>query len=581
MIFAVPTSEQRFLLKHVARVDELAALGFPGELSAEIVDAIVGGAAAFAEKEYAPLNRLGDTCGARLIDGTVKLPDGHREAYMAFVQNGWGSVAGAIEYGGQGLPFTLATVVLEDLGAANIGFSLCPMLTPGAIEVLEEHGSEEQKATWLPKLISGEWPGTMNLTEPHAGTDVGALRAMAAPTEGGLYKIRGQKIFITYGEHDLSDNIVHLVLARTPDAPPGIKGVSLFLVPKKRLDGEGNPTVDNDVRCVSIEHKLGIHVSPTCIMSYGEEGGCLGELIGSVNGGIRAMFTMMNNARINVGNQGIQVAERARQQAVGYAMERIQSPRASGSSGVDPVAIIEHPDVRRMIMRTNALTQGARALLYYATGQADRAKYSDAAARARLNLLTPLVKSYGSDVGCEVASLGVQIHGGMGFIEETGAAQHYRDARIMPIYEGTNGVQAADLVSRKLMGDGGAALRALLEEIRIDAEEEPRLLALLRDIEEVTEWMLDVSVDDRLSGSYPFMTMLSVLTSGWLMLRQSRIAQSLLSAPDAHNAFLANKIATASFHLGCLVPEASGLKASAMAGSNLLYSLSTEEVTAW
>ena len=580
MAFSIPTTEQRFVLQHVAQIHDLIGEGRFETLSEDVIDAIVDGAAAFAEGEFAPLDRVEDTVPAAYANGKVTMPAGYQEAYKAFVDNGWGTVAGPTDFGGQSLPYSLATIVLEDLGAANIGFSLVAMLTAGAVEAINAYGSDEQKGRWLPKLTTGQWPGTMNLTEPHAGSDVGALRTTATPADGGLYKIRGQKIFITFGEHDLADNILHLVLARTPDAPAGTKGISLFLVPKFRLDEEGNPTIDNDVRCVSIEHKLGIHASPTCVMSYGDEGGCLGELIGPENGGMRAMFTMMNNARINVGSQGLQVAERARQQALAYACERVQSPRADGSSGAASVPIIEHPDVRRMLLRMNALTQGARALVYYATGQADRAHFGDDAAIARVNLLTPPVKAWCSDVGCEVASLGVQVHGGMGFIEETGAAQHYRDARIMPIYEGTNGIQAADLVGRKLMGDGGAALRDLLADIRAEAGDEPNLPALLAAVEEVADWMRAAPVNDRLTGSYPFLTMLSALVAGWLMARQARIARSLKTRPDADAPFLAGKIGAARFFLDCLIPEALGLRASAMAGADMVYGLSIEELTA-
>jgi alkylation response protein AidB-like acyl-CoA dehydrogenase len=366
------------------------------------------------------------------------MPPGFKEAYRAYVEAGWGTLGGPTEYGGQGLPLSLATVVMEDLGSANMAFSLIMMLTPGAVEALKHHGSPELQRTWLLKLVTGEWNGTMNLTEPQAGSDVGALKTRATPRGDGTYSIQGQKIFITFGEHDLTDNIVHLVLARTPDAPAGTRGISLFLVPKFRLGPDGSPAERNDVRCVSIEHKLGINASPTCIMSFGDEGDCLGWLIGPEGGGMRAMFTMMNNARLNVGLQGVSIAERATQAAVGYAQGRVQGSRMG-----TPAPIIDHPDVRRMLLRMKALTQAARALTYYAAGQTDRAQLGDSAAQARADLLTPLVKAFGTDVGVEVASLGVQVHGGMGYVEETGAAQHYRDARIAPIYEGTNGIQAA------------------------------------------------------------------------------------------------------------------------------------------
>lgn len=578
MTFSAPIAEQQFLLQHIAGLPQLASHPRFAAASDDVVQAILEGAGAFAEQEFAPLQRIADHLGAVWRDGVVTMPKGFREAYQAFVENGWGTVSCPEAYGGQGMPFALATAVLEDLASANLGFSLVAMLTSGAVEAIDIHGSEQQKQIWLPKLVTGEWPGTMNLTEPQAGTDVGALRSTAVPVGDGTYRIKGQKIFITYGEHDLAENIVHLVLARIAGAPAGTKGISLFLVPKFRLDADGNPTIPNDVRCTSIEHKLGIHASPTCSMSYGDNDACFGELIGPEQGGMRAMFTMMNNARINVGNQGLQTAERAGQLAYTYARDRVQSAAADGSSGGRPVAIIEHPDVRRMVLRMKALTQAGRALLYYAAGYVDRAGLGDAAAKARLGLLTPLVKSYCSDIGCEVSSLGVQIHGGMGFIEETGAAQHYRNARIMPIYEGTNGVQAADLVGRKLMGDDGAALASLIFDIRRDAGKSPTLSALADAVEEIGLWMrTSAQVNDRLAGSYPFQTMLAVLTSGWLMLRQANIAQKLVASGQGDPKFLKVKGVVAAYYLEQLVPEAIGLRSAAQAGAAPLYALTAEE----
>lgn len=568
MTYAPPVAEQRFVLDHVVRIGELAEHAPFSAATADLVDAIVEGAGAFAAGEYAPLNRIGDTVGARWRDGVVTMPEGFKAAYQAFVESGWGTISGPTEFGGQGLPYALATVVMEDLGSANMGFSLINMLTPGAIEALTAHGSPEQQATWLPKLITGEWNGTMNLTEPQAGSDVGALRTVATPAGDGSWRIKGQKIYITFGEHDLTDNIVHLVLARTPGAPPGTKGISLFLVPKYRLNADGTPGAFNDVRCVSIEHKLGINASPTCTLSFGDSDDCHGWLIGAEMGGMRAMFTMMNNARLNVGLQGVQIAERATQQALGYARDRMQLGKA----------IIDHPDVRRMLIRMRALTQGARALIYYAAGQADRAHLGDAAARARLDLLTPLAKAWGTDIGVEVASLGVQVHGGMGFVEETGAAQHYRDIRIAPIYEGTNGIQAADLVNRKLALEGGAVLAGLIADIRAEAAEEAALMALVDAVERVARHMLgnEASVEDRLAGSYPLTTMLAVAVAGWLMARQATIAAA--SAGEPH--FLAMKRVAARFFLDRIVPEAVGLEAAARGGAELLYALDAEALAA-
>ena len=566
--YTPPVTEQKFLLKHVVGMDELSGHNRFAEASADVVEAIVEGAGALAAGAFAPLNRIGDEVGARWTPAGVTLPAGFREAYQAYVEGGWGTLAGPVEFGGQGLPLTLATVVMEDLGSANMGFSLCMMLTPGAVEALVHHGSPELQAAWLPKLVSGEWTGTMNLTESQAGSDVGALRTRAVQRGDGTYAIKGQKIFITFGEHDLTDNIVHLVLARLPDAPAGTRGISLFLVPKFRLDGSGEPAEPNDVRCVSIEHKMGIHASPTCVMSYGDHDDCVGWLIGEENGGMRAMFTMMNNARLNIGLQGVSIAERATQAAVAYARQRVQSARA-GSPGREPVAIVEHPDVRRMLMRMKALTQGARALIYYAAGCTDRARLGDADAKARADLLTPLVKAYGTDVGVEVAGLGVQVHGGMGFIEETGAAQHLRDARIAPIYEGTNGIQAADLVGRKLGLEGGAVLDRLLAEIRAEAAGERELMILVEACAAAAAHLASAGTDDRLAGSYPFLTMLSVALAGWLMARQIEAAQASDADPD----FLAMKRAAARFYLDQIVPEATGLKAAATASSDILYSI--------
>ena len=569
MNYAPPIAEQRFVLDHVVRIAELAAEDRYAAASPDMVDAILDGAGAFAAGEYAPLNRAGDQIGARWNDGTVTMPPGFRDAYRAFVEGGWGSINGPEAYGGQGLPYALATIVMEDLGSANMGFSLVNMLTPGAIESLIAYGSDAQKDKFLPRLITGEWTGTMNLTESQAGSDVGALRTMATPIGDGNFRIKGTKIFITFGEHDLADNIVHLVLARTPGAPAGTRGISLFLVPKLRDDGSSN-----DVRCVSIEHKLGIHASPTCVMSYGDHDDCIGQLIGAEYGGMAAMFVMMNNARLNVGLQGVQIAERATQQAVAYARERVQSAKAGGP-GREPVAIIEHPDVRRMLMRMKALTQAARALIYYAVGQLDRAHLGDTAARDRLELLTPLAKSWGTDVGCEVASLGVQVHGGMGFIEETGAAQHYRDIRIAPIYEGTNGIQAADLVGRKLGLGGGAPFARLIADMRAEAEG-AGLCGLIDDVETIGRQLATASADDRLAASAPFLTMLSVAVAGWLMERQGRIA----AGADGDPAFLAMKQAAARFFVGQVVPEAAGLKAAATAGAAMLYAVDAEAFAA-
>ena len=563
MPFAAPTADQLLALKACAGIGELAETDRFAAASEDVVEAIGEGVAAFAEGEYAPLNRLGDSEGATFANGTVTLPAGFREAYRHYVEQGWNSISGDEAFGGQGLPFSLATCVLETIGTANMGFTLLPLLTVGAIEAIHAHGSEAQKATYLPRLISGEWSGTMNLTEPQAGSDVGALRTTATPRPDGTWSIRGTKIFITFGEHDCADNIVHLVLARTPDAPTGSRGISLFVVPKFHVGADGTIGSRNDLRCVSIEHKLGIHASPTCVMSYGDNGECVGEMIGRENAGLAAMFTMMNAARINVGSQGVQVAERALQQAQDYARERVQSARA-GSPDKTPVAIVEHPDVRRMLLRMRALTEGARALLYYTAGQVDRGALGDEAAQQRADCLVPLIKAWGSDVGCEVASLGVQVHGGMGYIEETGAAQHYRDARIAPIYEGTNGIQAADLVTRKLGYDGGGVLCALFADAARESDGE--LKALAEDCSAVAEWMAgSASLDDRLAGSVPFLAMAATAIAGWQLQRQAGQAADN-RAKGVVAAYFADQIAA----------EARGLRRAATAGAAPLYALDAE-----
>ncbi|KQM84772.1 acyl-CoA dehydrogenase [Sphingomonas sp. Leaf22] len=566
------TAEQRFVLTHAAGIDELAADARFADATPDMLDAILTGIGEFAAGEWRPLDRIGDTVGARWTPDGVVMPDGYRAAYQAYVAGGWGTIGSPADVGGQAMPFAVATAVLETLGTANLGFALAPTLTVGAIEALTHHGSADQQARYLPKLATGEWTGTMNLTEPQAGSDVGALTTRAEPVGDGNWRIRGTKIYISFGDHDMADNIVHLVLARTPGAPAGTRGISLFLVPKFRLDADGHPGEPNDIRVVSIEHKMGLHASPTCVLSFGDTGDCIGELIGAEGAGMRAMFTMMNNARLNVGLQGVQVAEAATQRAVAYARDRVQSARAS--SGGAPVAIIEHPDVRRMLLRMTAQTMAGRALVYYAAGQVDRATLGIVGAKARLDLVTPLAKAHGTDIGCEVASLGVQVHGGMGYVEETGAAQHYRDVRITPIYEGTNGIQAADLVGRKLSGDGGAAIDALFADMRGDVEH-AALGDLLGDTQAVARWMLEASVDDRLAGSYAFLTMLSTCVSGWLLERQGR---ALAGVDDAD--FTARKRAAVTFYLDRIVPEARGLGMAAMAGAGGLYSLSAEQFAA-
>ena len=544
MSFTAPVSDQRHVLREVVRVGELA-----GADDLELVDGVIDGAAAFAQGEFAPLDRIGDTVGAQWDNGAVRMPAGFKAAYDAFVAGGWMTLSAPQNAGGQGLPLALSAVMMEDLNAANIGFALCPMLSLGAIEALTHHGSDALKRDYLPKIVTGEWPATMNLTEPQAGSDVGALKTSARPAGDGSWKVSGTKIFITFGDHDLTDNIIHLVLARTPGAPEGTRGISLFLVPKILPDGTAN-----DLRCVGIEHKLGIHASPTCVMGFGDHGGATGWLVGEERGGMRAMFTMMNNARLNVGLQGVGVAERATQRAVAYALDRRQNGKA----------IAEHPDVRRMLLRMRSLTTAARALTYYAFGQLDRGLAGDKVAAMRAEVLTPLAKAWATDIGCEVASLGIQVHGGMGYIEETGAAQHLRDARIAPIYEGTNGIQAADLVSRKLGLDGGLAFDGLVADVEAEARD-PRLIVLTDAVEVAAATLRSAGGDDRLAGSTPFLTMCAVMVGGWLIER-------LANAEGADQ----RTRAAADYFLSAVVPEAIGLGAAAESGAAMLYAVPAE-----
>ncbi|MEN3971061.1 acyl-CoA dehydrogenase [Sphingomicrobium sp. XHP0235] len=554
MSFSVPISKQARVLRDVVKLPELAKTDRFSSADADTVEAILEGAAQFAVGEFLPLREKGDEIGAKLKDGVVTMPDGFHAAYQQFVEGGWMTLAAPEAYGGQAMPLSLAAALMEDLNAANLAFALCPMLSLGAIEALEAYGSDELKDRYLEKIVSGEWPATMNLTEPQAGSDVGALTSKAIPNDDGSWSITGQKIYITYGEHDLADNIIHLVLARTPDAPQGTRGISLFLVPKILPDGSRN-----DLVCTKLEEKMGIHASPTCVMQYGDEGGAKGWMIGPEHGGMKAMFVMMNNARVNVGLQGVGVAEAATQKAVAYAAERKQGARAGQAS-----AIAEHPDVRRMLLRMRALTDAARALCYYTFGCLDWGASGDAPMRMRGDVLTPMAKAWSTDVGCEVSSLGIQVHGGMGYVEETGAAQFLRDARIAPIYEGTNGIQAADLVGRKLGLDGGLAFDGLIADVRADTEDE-RVSALADAVDQTAAMLRAAEPDNRLAGATPFLEMCSVLVGAWLLER-------LAHAGDADEA---TKAASAFFN-ATIVPEAFGLGAAAGAGAELLYRVDAE-----
>ncbi|MYK73008.1 MAG: acyl-CoA dehydrogenase [Acidimicrobiaceae bacterium] len=545
--FRVDLDEISFNLRHVADLDGLAELEAFEHVEADVVDQVLAVAARFAEEVIAPLNRVGDTEGARrLDDGSVATPTGFREAYRSYVEAGWGALSIDPEYGGGGFPHLVGLAVEEMFTSACMSWSLCPLLTQGAINMLSAHGTDEQKALYLPQMASGDWTGTMNLTEPQAGSDLGAVAARALPQPDGSYRLHGTKIFITYGEHDLADNIVHLVLARTPGAPPGTRGISCFLVPKHLPAADGSPGARNDLLCVSIEHKLGIHASPTCVMSYGDGEGAVGFLVGEENGGMRAMFTMMNHARLSVGLEGVAIAERSYQQALAHAHERRQG-RAPGAPAGESSAIIDHPDVRRMLLDMRSSISAMRGLAYRNAEAIDRASHeSDASQRQsaveQAALLTPLSKAWATNVGCELVSVGLQVHGGMGFIEETGSAQHYRDARIAPIYEGTNGIQAADLVGRKLSTRDGGVVRDHLAQIRTTAEAldgcgdlapvQPHLEAAVEAAGTATEFLLEAGPVARLAGADAFLRMLAV-TTGAAALADGALAAARLGDPDA------------------------------------------------
>ena len=544
--FRVDLDEITFNLRHVADLEGLAALDGFEHVESEIVDQLLAEAARFAEEVIAPLNRVGDTEGSRrLDDGSVVTPTGFREAYQAYVEAGWGAVSMDPDYGGGGFPHLVGLAIEEMFTTACMSWSLCPLLTQGAINLLGAHGTDEQKALYLPQMATGVWTGTMNLTEPQAGSDLGAVTARALPQPDGSYRLHGTKIFITYGEHDLADNIVHLVLARTPGAPPGTRGISCFLVPKHLPAADGSASARNDVHCVSIEHKLGIHASPTCVMAYGDGEGAVGFLVGEENAGMRAMFTMMNHARLSVGLEGVAIAERSYQQALAYAHERRQG-RAPGAPATESSAIIDHPDVRRMLLDMRSTTSAMRGLAYRNAEAIDRSSRSaDDDQRQegseRAALLTPLTKAWATDLGCELASVGLQVHGGMGFIEETGSAQHYRDARIAPIYEGTNGIQSADLVGRKLSMRGGAAVRDHLDEVRATAgaldgtsglkSVRQHLEAAVDATGEASEWLLAAQPFDRLAGADAYLRMLATTTAG-AALADGAVAADRLEAPE-------------------------------------------------
>ncbi|SEF63756.1 acyl-CoA dehydrogenase [Bosea lathyri] len=579
MSYRAPVADMIATMRHVAGLDQLVTDGLAPELDDGVVEAVLDEAAKFATDVIAPLNRVGDKFGSTLKDGVVTTPPGWKDAYTAWAQAGWNALPGPEAYGGQGLPTLLQSACTEMWNSAALAFALGPLLTVGAIEAVHAHGSEYLKETYLAKLVSGEWMGTMNLTEPQAGSDLNALRTKAERQQDGTYRITGQKIFITYGEQDLTANIVHLVLARLPDAPAGTRGISLFLVPKYLVNADGSLGEHNDLRCSGLEHKLGIHASPTCSMAYGDKGGAIGWLIGEENRGLACMFTMMNNARLNVALQGVAIAERAYQQALAFAQERRQGAALDAPKGAAMSPIVVHPDVRRMLMDMRAKTQASRAISYQVAEALDRShRETDAgkrkAATERAAVLTPVAKAYATDIGIDVASTGVQIHGGMGFIEETGAAQHLRDARICTIYEGTNGIQAIDLVLRKLPLSGGEAVKALIAEMRgivaqVEGANAPgfghtavRLKAAVDALERATEWMLatmGTKQGDALAGATPYLKLFA-LAQGGTGLAKKALATG--SEPDG-----ANDLATARFFAELVVTEAPALELAVTEGA--------------
>ncbi len=597
--YSAPLADMRFALDEAAGLSDLAALPAFESVEPDLVDAILQEAGKLAGEVLAPINQSGDKDGCVFENGVVRMPAGFQEAYDELVAGGWISLPFDPAYGGQGLPWTIAMAVQETWHAANMSFGLTPLLTQGAAELLQAHGTADQKDAYLGKLISGTWSGTMCLTEPQAGSDLGAIKAGARRDDANgskAYRITGQKIFITYGEHELAENIVHMVLARSPEGPPGTKGLSLFIVPKFLPDENGNPGRRNDLRCVSIESKLGIHASPTCVMSYGDDGGALGFLLGEENRGLAGMFTMMNNARLAVGTQGLGIAERAYQRALVYARERLQSRALDDPEG-GPAAIIRHPDVRRNLATMKALTEAMRALIYYTAGQLDRAKSApDEAARdqsqTRLELMTPVAKAWCTDRGVEIASLGVQVHGGMGFIEETGAAQHYRDSRINPIYEGTNGIQSLDLATRKLSRDGGAAVRELIADIKATDEAlqrspDPDLKATGGALGEArfvldaaTDWLAGTLTGDLSKAAAvatPYLNLFGTVAGGWLLGREALAARARLDAGSDDARFLAAKIKTTRFYAENLLPQAAAEAVVVMTGAESTLALADED----
>ncbi|MDI9850251.1 acyl-CoA dehydrogenase family protein [Rhodoblastus sp. 17X3] len=578
--YQAPIRDMLFAMREVGGLDRVSALPGNEEISEDLVEAILEEAGKFAGDVLAPLNQPGDKQGCVCKDGVVTTPDGVKDAFAAFCENGWHAMPVSLDYGGQGLPALVATPVQEMWKASNMAFSLCQMLTLGALSAIDHHGSDEQKALYLPNMASGKWTGTMNLTEPQAGSDLAAVRTRAVP-DGDAYRITGTKIFITWGENDVAENIIHLVLARLPDAPPGVKGISLFLVPKFLVNADGSLGARNDLICASIEHKLGIHASPTAVMSFGEKDGAIGYLIGEINRGVEYMFTMMNHARLNVGLEGVAISERAYQKALSYAHDRVQGKPLAGKVG-DPIAY--HPDVKRMLLDMKSRIEAMRALAYFAAGKMDVAHLSqDAnearAAQALVDLLIPVVKGWCTENSIWIASTGVQVHGGMGFIEETGAAQHLRDARITTIYEGTTAIQANDLVGRKIARDGGVAAGALIAQIEEDLKgwAGSDLAALAKPLEaalgrfaSAVDWIVKThkpAPESTAAAAVPMLHLTGITVGYWLVLRQLAAAIRQKEAggdPD----FTRAKLAYATFYAAHVLPQTESFFAGVVEGAD-------------
>ena len=623
--YSAPTKDMLFVLEHIAKLGEIAANEPFTHADVETVGALLDEAGRFMSDQVAPLNSVGDSQGLNFDDGSITHPAGFEQAYSQFVNAGWNGMAFAPEHGGGGMPWCVGLAVQEMLTAANMAFSLCPLLTQGAIDALIHHADEALQQTYLPKMISGEWSGTMNLTEPHAGSDVGALTTKAEPQPDGSFRLFGTKIFITYGEHELTENIIHLVLARIPDSPAGTRGISLFLVPKFLVNADSSLGERNDLRAVSTEHKIGIHASPTCVMSYGDNEGAVGYLVGPENGGMRAMFTMMNNARLSVGLQGLALSDRSYQQARDYAVERKQG-RAIGAE-MEPgqsSAIVEHADVRRMLMTMRANIEAMRCVMYANAAALDKIVLANAqgdteaaaTAEAFAALLTPVSKAWGTDLGVEMTSLGIQVHGGMGYVEETGAAQHWRDSRIAPIYEGTNGIQAADLAFRKLPQNGGETMQQFVSQMAELAAElsawpsaasadaalnEPMNEPINEPMNEIGQalaggveclgrtatWLGEHLVggdfNDVAAGATPFARLAGIVVGGYYLALAAKAAVQVAATGDANEAELspaelADKVTTTLFYCQNILPTAAGLEPLVTSGANSTFAIPTERL---